>query len=69
LLALVALAAGLAAGIAISASRSPLLHTFAAVIEPLGALWVNAIRFNTFINVTGDMAVAAILTPSAPESI
>ena len=43
-LALAALALGLAAGIAISGSQSTLLRAFAAGVEPLGALWVNAIR-------------------------
>lgn len=43
-LALLALAVGLAMGIAVASSRSPALHTLAAGVEPLGALWVNAIR-------------------------
>jgi Na+/H+-dicarboxylate symporter len=42
--ALVALALGLAAGMVVSASGSPALRGLAALIEPLGALWVNAIR-------------------------
>jgi len=43
-LALAALGVGLAAGIAVSGSRAPALRAFATAIEPLGALWVNAIR-------------------------
>ena len=41
---LAALILGLAAGIGVSAARSQALNGAAAVIEPLGALWVNAIR-------------------------
>ena len=41
---LAALVLGLAAGIGVTAARWDLLNGMAAVIEPLGALWVNAIR-------------------------
>ena len=41
---LVALAAGLAGGIAISAFGSPALFAIVSFIEPMGTLWVNAIR-------------------------
>ena len=41
---LAALLLGLAAGMGVSAARSDLLNGAAAIIEPLGALWVNAIR-------------------------
>jgi Na+/H+-dicarboxylate symporter len=41
---LAALILGLAAGIGVSAAHSGVLNAVAAVIEPLGALWVNAIR-------------------------
>lgn len=44
MLALVALVIGLAIGILASASRSPVLLRAAAIVEPLGTLWVNAIR-------------------------
>ena len=43
-LALIALVIGLAIGILASASRSPALLRAAAIVEPLGTLWVNAIR-------------------------
>ncbi|WP_284348050.1 dicarboxylate/amino acid:cation symporter [Roseisolibacter agri] len=43
-LALVALAAGLALGAAAAATDAPLLRTLVRVVEPLGALWVSAIR-------------------------
>lgn len=41
---LAALVLGLAAGMGVSAARSDLLNGATAIIEPLGALWVNAIR-------------------------
>ncbi len=41
---LAALAAGLVAGLAVASSGSGFLSGLAAVIEPLGVLWVNAIR-------------------------
>jgi proton glutamate symport protein len=41
---LAALVVGLAAGIGVSAARVGPLDALAGVVEPLGALWVNAIR-------------------------
>jgi proton glutamate symport protein len=41
---LVALVAGLGAGLLVSAARSGVLSGLAALVEPLGTLWVNAIR-------------------------
>jgi Na+/H+-dicarboxylate symporter len=41
---LAALALGIAGGMAVSASKSPALAAAAAMVEPLGTLWVNAIR-------------------------
>lgn len=41
---LAALIVGLGAGIGVSAAHSDLLNSVASVVEPLGALWVNAIR-------------------------
>ena len=41
---LVALAAGLAGGIAISAFGGPPLFALVSFVEPIGTLWVNAIR-------------------------
>jgi Na+/H+-dicarboxylate symporter len=41
---LVALVAGAALGTAVRAYDIPALHTLATVIEPVGTLWVNAIR-------------------------
>lgn len=41
---LAALVVGLAAGIGVASTQSSALTTAAAALEPLGALWVNAIR-------------------------
>ncbi len=43
-LGLAALVVGLGAGIGVSAARVGPLDTLAGLVEPLGALWVNAIR-------------------------
>jgi proton glutamate symport protein len=41
---LIALAAGLALGVAVSASGNGTLQAVAAAVEPIGILWINAIR-------------------------
>ena len=41
---IIALAAGLAGGLAISASQDARLLSLASFVEPVGKLWVNAIR-------------------------
>ena len=41
---LAALVSGLAVGVAIAWSKSPALLSVASAVEPIGALWVNAIR-------------------------
>ncbi|MGH7461468.1 MAG: dicarboxylate/amino acid:cation symporter [Longimicrobiales bacterium] len=41
---LIGLAVGLALGIVISASASPALQVVPAVLEPIGTIWVNALR-------------------------
>lgn len=43
-LGLVALVVGVAAGIGVSAARSDTLNALAGIVEPLGIVWVNAIR-------------------------
>lgn len=43
-LGLAALVVGLAAGIGVSAARSDTLNALAGIVEPLGIVWVNAIR-------------------------
>lgn len=41
---LLALVAGLAAGILIASSASPAVHAIPGYLEPLGTIWVNALR-------------------------
>ena len=41
---LIALAAGLGVGIAISSTGNPALHAIPGYLEPLGTMWVNALR-------------------------
>ena len=41
---LIALACGLALGIAIAGAQDPLVRTLPGYLEPLGTLWVNALR-------------------------
>lgn len=57
---LVALIGGLLAGLAITASGIPWLETLAAWIEPLGRIWVNAIRM-TVLPLVGSLLVAGVV--------
>jgi Na+/H+-dicarboxylate symporter len=54
---LIGLVAGLAVGIAIAASSSATLHAIPGYIEPVGTIWVNALRM-----IVIPLVVAAILT-------
>lgn len=65
---LVALVAGLAAGLAISVSASPVLHTAARWVEPLGTLWINAIRMTVIPLVMGSL-VAGIASAPNPRAV
>jgi Na+/H+-dicarboxylate symporter len=56
---LISLLAGLATGVAISASSSGGLHAFAAALEPIGTVWVNAIRM-TVIPLVVSLLIATI---------
>ena len=55
---LIALVVGVAAGVGIATSGSPMLVRGAMAIEPLGPLWINAIRMTVIALV---IIVAAIL--------
>jgi proton glutamate symport protein len=55
----IALALGLAAGIGIAASGSPLLKSFATALESVGTIWVNAIRM-TVIPLVVSLLIATI---------
>ncbi|MBI4537924.1 MAG: dicarboxylate/amino acid:cation symporter [Gemmatimonadetes bacterium] len=61
---LVGLAAGLAAGVAIAASGQSALTAIVPVIEPLGTLWVNAIRM-TVIPLVVSLLIVGIASSDA----
>jgi Na+/H+-dicarboxylate symporter len=60
---LVALVLGLALGIAVSASGSPALAAAARAVEPLGTLFINAIRMVVIPLVVGSLVVGVASTP------
>jgi Na+/H+-dicarboxylate symporter len=65
---LIALVAGLAGGLAISASGSPFLREAAAWIEPVGTLFINAIRMTVIPLVVGSL-VAGIASAPQPGAL
>ena len=62
---LIALVAGIGAGILIAGSGSPRLVQMATSIEPLGTLWINAIRMTVIPLVVGSLIVGITSAPSA----
>jgi proton glutamate symport protein len=62
---LIALVAGIGAGVAIASSGSPRLVQIATSIEPLGTLWINAIRMTVIPLVVGSLIVGITSAPSA----
>jgi proton glutamate symport protein len=56
---LLSLIAGLAMGVAISATSAPAMHSLAAALEPVGTVWVNAIRM-TVIPLVVSLLIATI---------
>lgn len=65
--ALVALALGLAVGIAISLSGSPAASRVVGWIEPLGTMWVNAIRMTVIPLIVSSLLVA--VSSTAPGTV
>lgn len=61
---LVALLAGLGAGLFISSTGNPALTTAARWIEPLGTLFINAIRMTVIPLVVGSLVVGIASTPN-----
>ncbi len=61
---LAALVAGLIAGVAVSWAKSPTLLRVVSTVEPIGALWVNAIRM-TVIPLVVSLLITAIASSSA----
>ena len=62
---LIALVVGVAAGVAIASSGSPMLARGAMAIEPLGTLWINAIRMTVIPLVVGSLIVGITSAPNA----
>ncbi|MBV9881146.1 MAG: dicarboxylate/amino acid:cation symporter [Gemmatirosa sp.] len=62
---LIALVVALALGIVVSASGSASLVAVATAIEPLGTLWVNAIRMTVIPLVVGTLIVGVASAPDA----
>ena len=65
---LTGLVAGLALGAAVAAVQSPLLDSGVSLIEPLGTLWVNAIRM-TVIPLVVALLVGGIASASSAGEI
>jgi len=62
---LIALVAGVGVGVAIASSGSPRLASAALAIEPLGTLWINAIRMTVIPLVVGSLIVGITSAPDA----
>jgi len=62
---LIALVAGIAGGVAVATSGSPALTRAALSIEPLGTLWINAIRMTVIPLVLGSLIVGITGAPNA----
>src|SRR6187455_1868745 len=62
---LIALVVGIAGGVAIASSGSPRLVQAALAIEPLGTLWINAIRMTVIPLVVGSLIVGITSAPDA----
>jgi proton glutamate symport protein len=64
----IGLVAGLGLGILISATANPALHTAARWLEPLGTMWVNAIRM-TVIPLVVSLMIGTVASVSDIRSI
>lgn len=62
---LLALVVGIAAGVAIAGSGSPRLVSAAIALEPIGTLWINAIRMTVIPLVVGSLIVGITSAPDA----
>ena len=62
---MIALIVGIAGGVAIASSGSPRLVQAAVAIEPLGTLWINAIRMTVIPLVVGSLIVGITSAPNA----
>jgi Na+/H+-dicarboxylate symporter len=62
---LIALALGLGVGIALSVAQGPALATVVPIVEPVGTLWINAIRMTVVPLVMGSIIVGVTSAPDA----
>src|SRR4051812_28429960 len=62
---LIALVAGVGIGVAVASTGSPRLASAALAIEPLGTLWINAIRMKVIPLVVGSLIVGITSAPDA----
>lgn len=67
-LVLLALAAGLAAGGFVAASGNPVLTRIAVGIEPIGTIWVNAIRM-TVVPLVVSLLIVGVASSSDPRRL
>jgi Na+/H+-dicarboxylate symporter len=67
-LALIALVAGLLAGAALASSGSTLLPRIIGFVEPIGTLWINAVRM-TIIPLVISMLIAAVASSDSLRSM
>ena len=65
---LIALAAGLGVGIAIASTHDPALHAIPGYLEPLGTMWVNALRMTVVPLVVSAVVIGVNAVPD-PRSI
>ncbi|MEX2179479.1 MAG: cation:dicarboxylase symporter family transporter [Gemmatimonadaceae bacterium] len=66
--ALGALAAGLLAGAALAGARVPWLEQLVRFLEPIGTLWINAVRM-TIVPLVVSMLIAAVASSQSPRSM
>ncbi|HEX4931751.1 MAG TPA: cation:dicarboxylase symporter family transporter, partial [Gemmatimonadaceae bacterium] len=62
---LIALALGMGVGIALSIAQGPALAAIVPLIEPVGTLWINAIRMTVVPLVVGSIIVGVTSAPDA----
>jgi Na+/H+-dicarboxylate symporter len=62
---LIALVVGIAAGVGVATIGSPALTRAALAVEPLGTLWINAIRMTVIPLVVGSLIVGITSAPDA----
>src|SRR5688572_5792762 len=67
-LALGALVVGLLAGAALASASAPGLERIVSILEPIGTLWINAVRM-TIIPLVVSMLIAAVASSDSLRSL